>query len=203
MKIEKEKIVSLNYKMYVAADNGTEEVWEETPERHPLVYCHGMGMMLPAFEAALEGKEEGEEFDFTITKDNAYGEYDPRGVRKLAKKLFYNGDGEFDEERVFEGSIVPMQTEDKQIVNAQVVEVTDESVTIDLNHPLAGEDLHFVGTIAGVRQASESEIEDIRHPKHCCGGCHKNKDNDCENGCKKNDCEDNHCGKCCDNKCNN
>ena len=196
MKIGNETIVSLDYKMYVASEDGTEELWEETPERHPLVYCHGMGMMLPHFEAALEGKKEGDGFDFVISKENAYGEYDLQGVRTLDKKLFYNGDGEFDDERVFEGNVIPMQTEDKQIVNAQVVEVTDNSVTIDLNHPLAGEDLHFIGTVLSVRQATERELNDIRNPKHCCGG-----------GCKKNNCDDDcsggQCGNCCDDNCNN
>ncbi|MBQ7191353.1 MAG: peptidylprolyl isomerase [Paludibacteraceae bacterium] len=175
MKIEKDSVVSLHYKMYMPGDNGSEELWEQTPQKHPLMYIHGWGMMLPAFEAALEGKEAGDEFDFSLSPDQAYGNYDETGVRTLAKKLFFNGDGEFDSERVTEGAIIPMRTEDGTVINAQVIEITDESVTIDLNHPYAGETLHFVGTIQTVRQATEQELDDLRHPKGCCGGGCKGK----------------------------
>lgn len=191
MKIENEKVVSLMYKMYVKDENGQEELWEETPANHPLTYCHGEGMMLQKFEDALVGLEEGAEFDFCIAQQDAYGEYDESGVLTLDKKLFYNGDGEFDDERVVEGNIIPMNTQDGQIVNAQVVEITDDKVTIDLNHPLAGEDLHFIGKIVSIRQADAKELEAIRNP-HKCGHCHGN----CGGGCGNGDNEENGCGGC-------
>lgn len=192
MKVSNEKVVKLNYKLYVAGEaEGQEEMWEEAPMQHPLVYCHGMNMMLPAFEAALEGKEEGENFDFRIGYADAYGDYDEEGVLKLDKQLFNNGDGEFDSERVYEGAVVPMNTVDGQIVNATIAEIGEDKVTIDLNHPLAGEDLHFVGTIQVVRDATPDELEAIRNPHHGCGGCHGGKcgggDCHCDGGC--NGCE--------------
>ncbi|MBR6354643.1 MAG: FKBP-type peptidyl-prolyl cis-trans isomerase [Paludibacteraceae bacterium] len=185
MKIANEKVVSLKYKMYVTNEDGKEELWEETPEKHPLTYCHGEKMMLQKFEEALEGLEEGQSFDFTIAYQDAYGDYDEKGVLTLDKKLFYNGDGEFDSERVVEGNIIPMNTQDGQIVNAQVVEIGADTVTIDLNHPLAGEDLHFVGEVISIREADAKELEAIRSP-HKCGRCHGN------------------CGDCgnCGNECN-
>lgn len=197
MKIGKDSVVTLHYTMYLKNEQGVEEAWEKTPNNHPLMYIHGEGMMLPAFEAALEGKEAGDNFDFVIPKEQAYGDYDERGVRTLAKKLFYNGDDEFDSERVIEGAIVPMRTEDGQIVNAQVIEITDESVTIDMNHPYAGEDLHFTGTIAGIRQATEQELEALHHPHGCCGGCHGKKKNTCGGGCEEG------CDKDCEGNCEN
>ncbi|MBR1425882.1 MAG: FKBP-type peptidyl-prolyl cis-trans isomerase [Paludibacteraceae bacterium] len=188
MKIEKEKIVQLTYSLYVDGENGDEELMERAPENHPLVYCHGVGMMLPVFEAALAGKEAGEDFDFRIACQDAYGEYDDEGVLTLDKALFCDGDGEFDEERVQVGRVIPMNTQDGQVVNAQVVEVTDEHVTIDLNHPLAGENLHFVGKILTVREATAEELERIRNP-HKCGGCGGGK-------CKSRKNDSNGCGGC-------
>ena len=142
-------------------------------------------MMLPAFEAAMAGKAEGETFDFVLKAAEAYGEYFPEGLQDLPKKMFFNGDGEFDEERVYVGAIVPMNTVDGQIVKAQVCEVTDDTVTIDLNHPYAGEDLHFTGKILSIRDVTEGELEAIRNP-HQCGKCHN----------KCNECDGEHCGNC-------
>ena len=143
MKIENLKVVKATYELYINGEDGQEELMEKATEEAPLVWCHGEGMMLPAFEAAMKGKEAGETFDFVLKAADAYGEYLPEGLMELPKKMFFNGDGEFDAERVYVGAIVPMNTTDGQIVKAQVCEITDDKVTIDLNHPYAGEDLHF------------------------------------------------------------
>jgi len=199
MKIEKDKVVNLVYKMYITNEDGQEELWEETPKNHPLTYCHGEGMMLASFESALVGKAAGDAFDFRIGKADAYGEYDDEGVLTLDKKLFHNGDGEFDDERVVEGNIIPMNTQDGQIVNAQVVEVGEKTVTIDLNHPLAGEDLHFVGTIVSIRDVDPQELEAIRHP-HKCGRCHGHCENGQEGGCQGGNCDKQE-GQSCGGNC--
>ena len=78
-----------------------------------------------------------------------------------------------------------MNTVDGQIVNAQILEISAEKVTIDLNHPLAGENLHFVGEIIDLRDVTPAELDALRHP-HKCGGCHGSCNNscgDCGNGC--------------------
>ena len=185
--IENLKVVSATYQLYIADEKGKEELMEQATEETPLTWCQGEGMMLPAFEAQMAGKEEGESFDFVLKAAEAYGEYFPEGLQDLPKKMFFNGDGEFDEERVFVGAIVPMNTVDGQIVRAQVCEVTDDTVTIDLNHPYAGEDLHFTGKILSIRDVTEGELKAIRHPHHC-GRC-KGDCNDCESDCGS------HCGQ--------
>ena len=186
MKIENQKVVSATYELYIADENGKEEKVEQATQEAPLVWCHGEGMMLPAFEAAMNGKQVGDSFDFVLKPQDAYGEYYPEGVQELPKKMFFNGDGEFDEERVFVGSVVPMNTVDGQVVKALVCEVNDDTVTIDLNHPYAGEDLHFKGVILDIRDVTEGELKAIRNPrKGCCGGgCSKSKScDDCGEGC--------------------
>ena len=180
MKIEAKKVVTLEYDLYVDGENGQEELMEKATVEAPLVYCHGEGMMLPAFEQNMEGMNEGDSFDFRIACQDAYGEYDDEGVLTLDKKMFYNGDGEFDSERVYVGAIVPMNTVDGQIINAQIAEITKDNVTIDLNHPLAGENLHFVGKVLNVRDVTEGELKALHH--RGCGGCH-GKCGDCERSC--------------------
>ena len=189
--IENLKVVKATYSLFIMGENGQEELMERATEEAPLVWCHGEHMMLPAFEAAMQGKEVGDEFDFVLKAADAYGEYFPEGLQQLPKKMFFNGDGEFDEERVFVGAIVPMKTVDGQIVKAQVCEVTDDTVTIDLNHPYAGEDLHFTGKILEIRDVTEGELKAIRNP-HGCGKCHGH--------CGQDSCES--CDKECNKKCN-
>ena len=192
--IENEKVVTCIYKMYVTDENGKELLIEEATCERPLIYCHGEKMMLPKFEANMAGLNKGDKFDFVIACADAYGEYDERGVVKLDKKVFFNGDGEFDEERVYVGAIVPMNTVDGQIVKAQVCEVTDDQVTIDLNHPYAGEDLHFHVQILAIRDVTEGELKAIRNPHHC-GKCHGDC-GDCDSGCGGNHCGQDGCGSC-------
>ena len=188
--IENLKVVKATYDLYIAGEDGKEELMERATEEAPLVWCQGEHMMLPAFEAQMAGKAEGETFDFVLKAAEAYGEYIQEGLMELPKKMFFNGDGEFDAERVYVGAIVPMNTVDGQIVKAQVCEVTEDKVTIDLNHPYAGEDLHFTGRILEVRDVTEGELKAIRNPHHC-GKCH-GQCNDCEKG----DCNGEHCGDC-------
>jgi len=191
MKIENQKVVTLQYDLFVDGENGTEELMEKATAEAPLVYCHGEGMMLPAFEHAMEGLEEGASFDFRIPCEEAYGEYDTDGVLELDKTLFYNGDGEFDSERVYVGAIVPMNTADGQIINAQIAEITKDKVTIDLNHPLAGENLHFVGKVLNIREVTEGELKALHH--RGCGGCGGHCGSDCSGDCQEGGCSGN-CG---------
>lgn len=186
--IEFHKVVKASYELYITGEEGKEELMEKATEEAPLVWCQGEGMMLPAFEEAMAGKEVGDDADFVLKAADAYGEYIEEGLMTLPKTMFFNGDGEFDDERVYVGAIVPMNTVDGQIVKAQVCEITDDQVTIDLNHPYAGEDLHFTGKILEIRDVTEGELKAIRNP-HGCGKCHGH--------CGQDGCES------CDKECNN
>ena len=134
--------------------------------------------------------ENPQTVDFRIACQDAYGEYDDEGVLTLDKKMFYNGDGEFDSERVYVGAIVPMNTADGQVINAQIAEITADNVTIDLNHPLAGENLHFVGKVLNLRDVTEGELKALHH--RGCGGCGGH----CNGGDCGGDCQEGGCGNC-------
>lgn len=192
------KVITCIYDLFVDGQEGQEELMERATRENPLTYCEDFGMMLPLFEGALKGKQAGDKFDFRIGCQDAYGEYDTDAVLTLDKKLFYNGDGEFDDERVAVGRMVPMQTTDGHIVHAMVVEITADKVTIDLNHPLAGENLHFVGEVLEVRDATEEELEQLRNPHKCCGkgGCHKGECHKDGESSEKTPCGEDECGGC-------
>ncbi|MBO7233779.1 MAG: FKBP-type peptidyl-prolyl cis-trans isomerase [Paludibacteraceae bacterium] len=172
MMIEKGKMVRVAYDLYVdAEETGKQELMERATEEHPLAFCFGVEPMLPMFEANLVGLKEGDAFDFTIPCQEAYGEYDEESVIMLDKKIF-EVDGKFDSERIVAGSIVPLMDTEGNHFQAQVVDVTDTQVQVDLNHPLAGENLHFVGKVVGVREATEEELDALKHQQHGCGcGC--------------------------------
>ncbi|HNX87843.1 MAG TPA: peptidylprolyl isomerase [Paludibacteraceae bacterium] len=188
MKIEINKVVDAEYELYVDGENGEPELMERATPEQPLNFIYGVGMMLPKFEENLNGLQKDDNFEFTIKNEDAYGEYDDDAVVELERAVF-EIDGKLDEEMVFEGNIVPLMDNEGNRLQAQVVSVTDTHVTVDLNHPLAGETLHFKGKVLGVRDATEQELKSLLGGGCSCGdgGC----------GCG-DDCDDNHgCGCGC------
>lgn len=185
MKITADKSVSAEYELFVDGEvEGELELMEKATAEQPMSFIYGVGMMLPKFEENLFGKETGDKFEFTINSEDAYGEYDDESVLDLDRAIF-EIDGKLDEEMIFEGNVVPLMDNEGNRVNAQVVTVTDKHVKVDLNHPLAGENLHFKGTILEVREPTEKELAAITG-----GGC--------GSGCGDGGCSDSGCG--CDDK---
>jgi FKBP-type peptidyl-prolyl cis-trans isomerase SlyD len=160
---------------------------EKATVQEPLKFIYGVGMMLPKFEENLFGLQVGDTFDFTINNKDAYGEYDDDSVLDLERSIF-EIDGKLDEEMIFEGNVVPLMDNEGNKVNAQVVTITDTHVTVDLNHPLAGENLHFKGSVLEVREATEKELASLSGGCGC--GC---DENGCGDGCGEGNCNDGAC----------
>lgn len=177
MKIEDKTLVILQYQLQTKNEEGNLELWEETSPEQPLRFVQGMDMMLPAFERNLAGLTEGDTFEFMIPVADAYGEYSEDDVIDLPKNLFLIN-GKFDGTKIMAGAIVPLVDSEGNRLNAEVVEVKENEVRVDLNHPLAGEDLYFSGRIISVTKPSDEELNDLLHPHHChgCGG-------DCSDDC--------------------
>jgi FKBP-type peptidyl-prolyl cis-trans isomerase SlyD len=196
--IEDKKFVSVSYNLYVEDDN---EPWEEATAERPLNFTFGMGMMLQKFEDGLKGLKAGDTFDFTIACDDAYGAREDGRVVELDKSIFVV-DGKFDSDYIKEGHIVPMMDVDGNRMNGVVLEVKSDKVVMDFNHPLAGEDLHFKGTVLEVRDATELEVAAAMNPQghKCSGNC-----NGCGGGCGEHgdhDCDCHEDGDChCDGGC--
>ncbi len=156
MTISNEKVVTLVYQLKV--DNSEGDIVETVKEDKPFVFLYGAGSMLPKFEENLNGLEANEKFEFTLKSDDAYGQATEDALMDLPKNTF-EVDGKIEEGLLAEGNVIPMQNNEGQKFNGVVVEVKKESVVIDFNHPLAGDDLHFTGNIIEVRDATKEEME--------------------------------------------
>ncbi|MGD9928864.1 MAG: peptidylprolyl isomerase [Mangrovibacterium sp.] len=155
MAITKNKMVSLTYDLRVEGAEG--EMIEQATAERPLNFVYGAGIMLPKFEAFLEGLEQGKSFEINLACEDAYGEVDENAIIELPKNIFMI-DGKFDDEIVKIGNTVPMMSTSGQRMNGLVLDVSDDVVKMDFNHPLAGEDLFFKGEILEVRDATDEEI---------------------------------------------
>ena len=186
MKISANKFVAVTYDLYVG-EGEERELMEKATREVPLKFIYGTGSMIQAFEDALMGLESGAAFDFTITPENAYGEYNEDYVLDLPKNIF-EVDGKFDSEMIQEGNTVPMMDSNGNRLNGSVLEVKDDVVVMDFNHPLAGETLHFNGEVIDVHEPTAEEIAALTAPAGGCGcGC-----DDCGSGCG----DHNHEGGC-------
>lgn len=183
--------ISVEYKLYTTID-GENQLIEETPEGQPFWFISGMGMTLPKFDAELGSLAKGDTFDFIIPKDEAYGDYVDERVVELDKNIFMP-QGKFDEKMIYVGAIIPLMNEDGNRFNGQVLEIGDKTVTIDLNHPYAGYDLHFKGEVKESRPATKQELEQLVKflSGEGCGGCGGN----CDSGEGCGSCGS--CGGCC------
>ncbi len=171
MKINANKSVSAEYELYVDGEvEGELELMEKATAEQPLNFIYGVGMMLPKFEEQIFGLAEGDAFDFVIDNEDAYGPYEDENVLDLDRAIF-EIDGQLDTEVVFEGNVVPLMDNEGHRLNAQVVSVDDTHVKVDLNHPLAGENLHFKGKVIGVREATEEELAALQGGGCGSGGC--------------------------------
>lgn len=186
MKITANKYVAVTYDLNVG-EGDERELMEKATADVPLKFIFGTGSMLPAFEEALKELEVGSTFNFSIAPAEAYGEYNEEHVMELPKNLF-EVDGKFDSEMIQEGNTVPMMDSNGSRLNGSVLEVKDDVVVMDFNHPLAGETLHFSGDVIEVREATAEDIAALAAPVGGCGcGC-----GDCDSDCgcddDKKDC---------------
>lgn len=169
MKITANKSVSAEYELFVDGEKeGELELMEKATAQQPLSFVYGVGMMLPKFEEQLFGLAAGDKFDFTIPVGDAYGEYEDENVIDLDRSIF-EVDGKLDDKVIFAGNVVPLMDSEGNRLNAQVVEVTDAVVKVDLNHPLAGENLHFKGSVLEVRETTEEEMNALMGGGGGCG----------------------------------
>lgn len=122
--------------------DGTE--FDRSPENSPLVFEVGQGRLIPGFEQAVLGRERGDSFTVTIPADQAYGPKEP-------SLLFQVPRGQVPDNVVPEVGMMLHVATDQGELEVVVAAVDDAHVTLDANHPLAGQDLTFALSIADVR----------------------------------------------------
>lgn len=193
METAENKYITVAYKLYTIED-GEKELVEEAKAEHPFQFISGMGTTLEAFENQIVPLKKGDKFDFTIPSAEAYGEYNDEHVLDLPKHIF-EIEGKFDSERIVAGNIVPLMDSEGRRMNGTVVEVKPDIVVVDMNHPLAGADLNFVGEVVESRPATNEEIQEVVNMMGgggCSCGCDSCGDG-CGDGCGDHGCGD-HCG---------
>ncbi|KQO02397.1 MULTISPECIES: FKBP-type peptidyl-prolyl cis-trans isomerase [Stenotrophomonas] len=147
MKIEKDRVVRFHY---TVSEVGQEPI-ESSKDREPLAILIGHGNIIPGLETAMMDKEAGESFGVDVKSADAYGERREGLTQRVPKK-------HFGETRLVPGQQVILQTNfGPRAVTVEKVGMT--VVDVDLNHPMAGKDLHFDVEIVEVREASEEEVQ--------------------------------------------
>lgn len=175
MKIEANKVVALSYTLKVDGD-----VMESVTADKPMEFIFGTGYLLPKFEDNVSGKSAGDTFDFVLNSKEGYGEVNPDAIVELPKDLFMI-DGKIEDGLLTLGNVLPMQDSEGNRLQGTIDEIKDDAVVMNFNHPLAGADLHFTGSVVSVREATMSELTNglYGEKSSCssgscsgCSGCH-------------------------------
>lgn len=175
MKISDKTFVAVSYKLNVGEGDEL-ELMEEATSEQPLSFIFGTGSMLPSFEEKLAGLATGDKFSFSLKAEEAYGDFNEDYVIELPKSVF-EVDGKFDNDQVFEGNTLPMMDSNGNRMSGSVLEIKEDVVVMNFNHPLAGETLNFDGEVLDVHDATPEEIAAMT-----AGGCSCGSGCDCESG---------------------
>jgi FKBP-type peptidyl-prolyl cis-trans isomerase SlyD len=179
MKIGENTFVALDYKLEVDG-----QIADQSQPGQPLKFAYGMGMLLPKFEEAIDGLKAGDDFKFTLTAAEGYGEVIKEAVVELPKNVF-EVNGAVEPGLLEIGNMIPMADQQGNRLMGRVVAVA-EVVTMDFNHPMAGKTLNFSGKIVEVREITPEDLQGFAGGP--AGGC------DCGSGdCS---CDDKSAGCC-------
>lgn len=180
MEITKEKVVSITYELRKDEKNG--ELVEKVTSDNPLTFIYGTGGMLPKFEENLSGLNSGDEFNFGLSSEDAYGPVIENAIVDVPIDVF-KVEGQIDNNILKLGNLVPMMDNTGNRLNGKVIEIKEAAVTMDFNHPMAGKDLFFTGQVTEVRDATDEELSHGHvHNNSCgCGGGECN-DGNCDDG---------------------
>lgn len=159
MQIAANKVVQIHYTL---TDNDG-EVLDSSEGKDPLAYIHGMGNLIPGLEDALVGRYVGDKFQVTIAPEEAYGLRDDDLVQRVPKDAFQGV------EEILPGMQFHAQSPDGAQLFT-VIEVADDEVLLDGNHPMAGITLNFDVEVTAIRDATAEEM-DHGHV-HGAGGHH-------------------------------
>ena len=176
------RFISAKYELY-SMEYGNEVLIEKTEENRPLTFYTGCEMALPQFEEIAIKTPAGQDFSFDLAKGQAYGDYNEENVLDLDKEVFSQG-GEFDSSNVYIGATIPLQNQEGQRFIARVMDITEDKVKVDFNHPLAGKELKFKGHVIENREATEEEVKEFfeKLNNHQCS-CHGSDESNGEGCC--------------------
>ncbi len=148
MQIAQDKVVLIHYTLR----NDSGEVLDSSSGGDALAYLHGQGNIIPGLEKALEGKQAGDKLTVKVEPAEGYGQRDAQLVQQVPRRQFGGAE-------VQPGMQFHAQTSQGQRRVVTVTNIAGDMVTVDGNHPLAGENLHFDVEVADVRDATSEELE--------------------------------------------
>jgi len=148
VKIENKRVVQIHYTL--KDDQG--EILDSSAGKSPLPYIHGVGALIPGLEKHLLGKQAGDKFTAVVAPADGYGEYDEEQVFEVPVSEF-EGDDELQL-----GMQIQLDTESGPAI-ATIVNMEEDVITLDLNHPLAGTTLNFDVEVVEVRDATKQELD--------------------------------------------
>jgi FKBP-type peptidyl-prolyl cis-trans isomerase SlyD len=163
--VKNDLVVSLDYELEVDG-----EVIDSSSSK-PLELLQGHRNIIPGLERELEGMAVGETRKVIIAPADGYGEFDPEAFTTLERSMF-PADFPLELDRS-----IRLRADNGQIFAARICDIADTEVKLDMNHPLAGKELHFTATIAGLREATEDELASGR-----VGGCSSCGSGGCSSG---------------------
>lgn len=140
-------VVTIHYTL----TNATGEVLDQSAPDTPLTYMQGAGNIIPGLENALKGKTAGDKTEVTVAPEEGYGPRQEQLIQQVPRSAFP------EDAKIEKGMEFSAQGE-QGAIRVVVTDIADEEITIDANHPLAGETLHFDVDIAAVRPATEEEL---------------------------------------------
>ncbi len=149
MKIEKDAVVSMHYTL----KNDAGDVIDSSEGKEPLPFLQGHGNIIPGLESALEGSKAGDKLDVTVEPEEGYGLRLQKAIQEIPRTALQ------DVEDLALGMQLQSQDKDGNAFIVTVTKIEDETITVDANHPLAGETLHFAVTIESIRKAEAVEID--------------------------------------------
>lgn len=173
MKIAENTFVELDYKLEVDGKTA-----DQSQPGAPLKFAYGMGMLLPKFEEAIAGLTPGDTFSFTLSPADGYGEIISEAIVELPKEVFMIN-GSVEEGLLEVGNMIPMADQQGNRMMGRVVSV-GEVVTMDFNHPMAGNTLDFSGKIVSVRELTPEDLQGFAGGGGCDCGCGEGGDCSCD-----------------------
>lgn len=148
LSVKKDLVVSLDYKLHVDG-----ELIDSSEPNYPIQFLQGHGEIIPGLESELYGMRVGEHKQVVVPAARAYGEFDPEAFAEIPRS-------EFPKDFPLEPDIeVQLRDEDGEEVDAYIESVDDKMVYLNLNHPLAGKELHFSVSVVELREPTPEELE--------------------------------------------
>ena len=148
MKVGKDKVVLMHYTL----KNDAGDVIDSSDGADPLPFLQGHGNIIPGLESALEGSKVGDKLDVSIKPEDGYGERMKNAIQEIPSSALQG----IDEVKV--GMQLQSQDQDGNAFLVTVTKVEDDKITVDGNHPLAGQTLHFSVSIESIRKAETEEL---------------------------------------------